>query len=52
MRGKRVSLGIAAPRSISVVRDELRQADINKALMAGGVTQNAYVEWTDGNCGE
>lgn len=52
MRGKRVSLGIAAPRHVTVVRDELRQADINKALAAAGVTQTACVELTDGNCGE
>ena len=38
MRGKRVSLGIAAPRHVSVVRDELRQADIEKALASSGMT--------------
>lgn len=38
MRGKRVSLGIAAPRHVSVVRDELRQADIEKALASSEIT--------------
>ena len=37
MRGKRVSLGVSAPRHVSVVRDELRAADIEKALAASGL---------------
>ena len=44
MRGKRVSLGIAAPRHVSVVRDELRQADIEKALASAGITDPAGLE--------
>ena len=44
MRGKRVSLGIAAPRHISVVRDELRQADIEKALAASGMSDATQLE--------
>ena len=44
MRGKRVSLGIAAPRHVSVVRDELRQADIEKALAAAGITDPSGLE--------
>ena len=35
---RRVSLGIAAPRHVSVVRDELRQADIEKALASSEIT--------------
>ena len=44
MRGKRVSLGIAAPRHVSVVRDELRQADIEKALAASGMSDATQLE--------
>ena len=46
MRGKRVSLGIAAPRDVSVVRDELRQADLDKALAASGLTDRTDLEIT------
>ena len=46
MRGKRVSLGIAAPRHVSVVRDELKQADLERALAASGLTDTAELEIT------
>ncbi|MBC20110.1 MAG: carbon storage regulator [Planctomycetaceae bacterium] len=46
MRGKRVSLGIAAPRDVSVVRDELRQSDLEKALAASGLTGRQDLEIT------
>ncbi len=46
MRGKRVSLGIAAPRHVPVVRDELRQADIEKALAASGIADVSELEIT------
>ncbi len=46
MRGKRVSLGIAAPRHVSVVRDELRQADLEKAIAASGLGDQVELEIT------
>ena len=46
MRGKRVSLGITAPRNVSVVRDELKQADLEKAIAASGLGDNAELEIT------
>ena len=46
MRGKRVSLGIAAPRHVSVVRDELKQADLEKAIAASGLGDHAELEIT------
>ena len=46
MRGKRVSLGITAPRHVSVVRDELRQADLEKAIAASGLGDQAELEIT------
>ena len=50
MRGKRVSLGIEAPRDISIVRDELRQADVKKVLAATGLPQGELIEITEGTC--
>ena len=46
MRGKRVSLGIAAPKHVSVVRDELKQADLDKALSASGLGKQVELEIT------
>lgn len=46
MRGKRVSLGIAAPKHVSVVRDELKQADLDKALSASGLGEQVELEIT------
>jgi carbon storage regulator len=46
MRGKRVSLGIAAPRHVAVVRDELKQADLERALTSTGVMEAAELEIT------
>ena len=46
MRGKRVSLGITAPRNVSVVRDELKQADLEKAIAASSLGDNAELEIT------
>ena len=49
MRGKRVSLGISAPRHVSVVRDELKQADLERVLAASGLTDTAELEITQGD---
>ncbi len=50
MRGKRVSLGIEAPRDIPVVRDELRKADLKKAMAAANSQQHILLEATEGIC--
>jgi carbon storage regulator len=50
MRGKRVSLGIEAPRDIPVVRDELRKADLKKVMASANPQQNVLLEATDGIC--
>ncbi len=50
MRGKRVSLGIEAPRDIPVVRDELRKADLEKAMAVANAQQHVVLEATEGSC--
>ena len=50
MRGKRVSLGIEAPRDIPVIRDELRKADLKKAMASANPQQNVLLEATEGIC--
>jgi len=50
MRGKRVSLGIEAPRDIPVIRDELRKADLKKVMASANPPQNVLLEATEGIC--
>ncbi len=50
MRGKRVSLGIEAPRDIPVVRDELRKADLEKTIAVANAQQHVVLEATEGIC--
>ena len=50
MRGKRVSLGIEAPRDIPVIRDELRKADLKKAMASANPPQNVLLEANEGIC--